>query len=280
MANKLYSLYANGDVYHPTVSDHLVMETGAGYIACVVKNRADVIQAIEWFNYEPGEAEVPADLMKEITEDSKILDHAFSSTKLFINNDTYVLVPAGLFQHQLLNEYLAVALGDVFSASSGFDEIGEKPEIVNAYRYKRELVEHLTARLAVNEQQHSISRLLTKAMAVKNMPDSFMRLVFQEKFFNVAIFIKGKLQISHTYSFQSPEDIVYYLLNLVSNFNIDTAKVQVDISGLIDVPSSIFAQVTKFFKNVKVESVHLGKVNVQSDEYPLHYFTSIINLAI
>lgn len=280
MANKLYSLYASGDVYQPTVSDHLVIETGAGYIAGVVKNRMDVIQAIEWFSYEQGEADVPTDLVKEIKDESKILGHAFSSTQLFINNDTYVLVPAGLFKHQLLNEYLAVVLGEVFTTSSGFDEIGENPEIVNAYRYNPALVEYLTAHLAVNDQQHSISRLLTKTMALKNLPDSLMRLVFQDKFFNVAIFAKGKLQISHTYPFQSPEDIVYYLLSLVSNFNIDTAKVHVDISGMIDVPSSIYAQVTKFFKNVTVESVNMAKVNLQTDEYPLHYFTSIINLAI
>ena len=83
-----------------------------------------------------------------------------------------------------------------------------------------------------------------------------------------------------SFPYQVAEDVVYHWLNLIKQLELNADELIIRISGLIDIPSALHTLLLKYFKNVTIETIQLGKINLTGNQYPLHYFTPLFNLAI
>ncbi len=279
MANKKYSIYSS-DNYQPDDSDHLIIENGNNHICLVIKSRAENVQALEWFTYTEEESQNPDQLFKVFVDLSALLGKNYASITLFINNDCNVLIPASLFRAELVDDYLIATLGEGFGFSTGYDKIFENKGPVNVYRYQTTISNYLKEHFAISKTRHTYSRLLEKWLLLKNKPDVLMNVVFYEGSFVVAVFHKEQLQIMRCYQYQVAEDVVYHWLNLIKQLDLNANELIIRISGVIDIPSALHTVLLKYFKNVTIETIQLGKINLTGYQYPLHYFTPLFNLAI
>ncbi len=281
MAKKTYSLYANLDSYQPKENDRLIIETGDAHVAFVVRSRAGNIIAVEWFVPNKEDETQFDNFFTEITAESDLLKQPYNSYDLFINSPQNVLIPAAVFDKENFNDHLNFAMGETIHLTGNFDEVnGMGNQVVNAYRYRAEVVQFLQSKFEFRTVRHSYSTFLQKWAAVKNHPAQAMHVIFYDDVFVVAFFAEGTLQLMRSFAWQSPEDVVYYLLQITNPLQVSSESLVISVSGFIQVHSEVYKRLTKYFKNVVIEAVNLGKVNLQSDTYPLHFFTPLFNLAL
>lgn len=278
MANKIYNVYSN-DQFQPEPTDHLIIELGCHHLCLVVTNRSESVQAVEWFTFSDEEAQNADNFLREFVSISLILGHGYRTASLFINNDQCVFVPGEVYKNELNTDYIVAALGEGLGYTNTHNTLIDKGPVA-VFRYKTVLADFIKDRFNIDEIRHTNTRLLQKWMHHKNMPDQLLNVVFYEDKFLLTAFSKGELKIIQTYTYQVPEDVVYYLVSVVNQVGFNIENVIVRISGLIDIPSEMHSVLMKYCKNVTIEPIQLGKVNLAGSKYPLHYFTPLFNLAI
>ncbi|HEY4209695.1 MAG TPA: DUF3822 family protein, partial [Puia sp.] len=98
----------------------------------------------------------------------------------------------------------------------------------------------------------------------------------------VALLIKeGKVHLMQTFHYQDSKDVVYYLLNTCRQLDIDPEEVRLLVGGLIDKQSALSEELYKYFLQVDFEHIDESiKVTDELRELPLHYFSSILKMAV
>jgi hypothetical protein len=99
---------------------------------------------------------------------------------------------------------------------------------------------------------------------------------FSPKEFRVLVKKGGALQLAQIYSYESPLDVVYYLLKIVELFEISKDNVWLIISGLVEENSALYRELHQYFLNTHFAKP--ARVSFESD-HPQHFFSSLLNLA-
>ena len=101
--------------------------------------------------------------------------------------------------------------------------------------------------------------------------DQFLVVVFKDK----------AIQLLQSYTYQTPDDVSYYLLSICNRFQISQDKVTLIVSGLLDEQSRLFQELLKYFLHVQWDQL---PDNVQMDAvfspYPSHYFSPLLKMAL
>ncbi|WP_158512922.1 DUF3822 family protein [Flavisolibacter tropicus] len=100
---------------------------------------------------------------------------------------------------------------------------------------------------------------------------------FSPNQFSVLVKKSGQLQLAQLYSYQSPLDVVYYLMKIVDEFNLSKEETVLIISGLIEESSDLYREMYQYFPNIQFATSTMP--SIEGDTYPSHFFTSIYNLA-
>jgi hypothetical protein len=100
---------------------------------------------------------------------------------------------------------------------------------------------------------------------------------FTTQHFRVLVKKNKQVQLAQAYSYQTPLDVVYYLLKICYEFELDQKKVFVILSGLIDHDSAMYTELHNYFLNLHFAPA--PSFSLPGNEYPHHYFTSLYNLA-
>ena len=124
----------------------------------------------------------------------------------------------------------------------------------------------------------SIYSVLLKDHSSKN--DESMIIDFKTDEFSVIILKSNKLLLAKTFSYTSPEDVLYYLLKCCQQLNLSQQTVKVSLSGLIEKDSSIYRELFKYFIDLEFETLSADvKLAEALTVHPEHYFSSISKLA-
>lgn len=100
---------------------------------------------------------------------------------------------------------------------------------------------------------------------------------FNTKDFQVIVKKEGKLLLAQVYHYVSPLDVIYYLLKLCTELELDQHQVYVVVSGLVEKESALYKHLYDYFVHVSFEE---GKrLELPPTDLPLHFFTSIHKLA-
>jgi hypothetical protein len=118
------------------------------------------------------------------------------------------------------------------------------------------------------------------SLSVQNLasPSSTGTLVidFRTEEFSVIVAKDNKLLLFQTYSYSSPEDVIYYLLKICEQFQLTQELVEIKLSGLIDRNSALYKDLYQYFLHVEFRHSTWSNKN---DVYPEHFFTSLNDLA-
>ena len=92
---------------------------------------------------------------------------------------------------------------------------------------------------------------------------------------------QNNLQIIQSFAYSVAEDVAYNLLNICKQFAMPVEEVQLQICGMIDTESGMYAEVKKYFEHLTVQNVPTILVVEDSlSQHPAHYFTPFFNLAL
>lgn len=152
---------------------------------------------------------------------------------------------------------------------------------INEWQVKNHYLLPKAIHNAVNHKFSNVSYINFFTAALKGYNDitasDQIAVHFSPNQFSVLVKKGGQLQLAQLYSYQSPLDVVYYLMKIIEEFNLSKEETVLIISGLIEESSDLYRELYQYFLNIQFASSSMA--SIEGDTYPSHFFTSIYNLA-
>ncbi|MES1215145.1 MAG: DUF3822 family protein [Bacteroidota bacterium] len=83
--------------------------------------------------------------------------------------------------------------------------------------------------------------------------------------------------LAQNFTYATPADVIYYLLKVSQQLNLEQGKVKLVLSGLIDKDSALYKELYQYFLNIEFREAIW---NIDANEFPAHFFTSLNDLAL
>jgi len=249
-------------------SDHsLLLEIGKDHCTGAVFNRST--NTIDHIRFDSLDELESASQLREMLLPYK--ETGFQSVTVCSAYPEALLYPNKFFS----NNYLLLdQLYDLPARNYFHDTIGEW-QMVNAYALP-EAVCH-----AVEEVFGTVSYLhaYTPAIKVYNgfVADHQVSVHFSTQSFRVLLKKDMTIHLVQTYTYQTPLDVVYYLLKICYEFGLRQQDAFLILSGLVEKESNLFTELQQYFTNIHFAQE--PEIGLPQSPHPHHFFTSIYNLA-
>ena len=245
----------------------LLLEVGKDYCSYAVWHKAtQTIDVLQFISFDEKEAaERVADTVNTLR------NHSFQSVHVCSAFPQALLVPSKYFNddckmlESVYDEPMPVCL---------HDRIAEW-QMVNQYAMPEEIVRHLKNVFGQVDFVHAY----TPSIKVYNgyVADHQLMVHFTPQSFRVLLKKDSAIQLAQTYSYTSPLDVVYYLLKICYEFELDQSAVYIILSGLVEKDSALYTEIEQYFINVHF--AHPPELKLPENNHPQYFFTSLYNLA-
>jgi len=250
----------------------LCIEVGQFHVALTISNVAgDMVGHFDLFTAKqrPDSAFLIAVLSSEKLEGIQFTD------VIFIHNQKeMVLVPSALYKQDQNAVLIDTIHGDQMVYSIAADDVHQW-ELHNVYGTPTELMTIVLDKYPQARQVQYMSACLRGIFRTLTEDiNEWIKLYVLPSCFNLVVLKGEQLQIAKSFYYETPEDIIYHLLNVVDKYGLDVSEVLVEVSGLLDSSSDTWRELNKYFLNISMEvnpSTLLGNVN-----HPSHYFTPFL----
>jgi hypothetical protein len=281
MPNKSFSIYDPKAGNATELNESLILEVGERHIACISKNKNKLTTAFELFDYTENEAADFSGLFEIIAADSTVINQSYKTAEVFINNELSVLTPILNFNPEIAADYLTVMFGEDAGSKIQFEQLPAEPGIINIFRIKQHVSNVLQNYFANVTYRHTWSNIVKTVISdISAYPSECMYIQFYNTFIIAVVLTNRQVQIIQSFIKESPEDVLYILLNITENFALDKDNMVLQISGMIDLHFTLYRHLITYFRHVKVQNIDTSELPPQIKEYPLHYFTPFFNLAL
>jgi len=282
MANKSFSIYGLEEDTAADAADQLILEVGKTHIACLQKKgQKRSVSAFELFSFTENESADFSKLFKEVSIGSKLLDKQYQSAEVFVNNELSLLVPILKFNTEIAADYLDVVFGENFVSKIQFEHLPIDPGMMNIFRVAEDVFEFLSnnfTKVSIKHTWSNIVKTIIANIAIHSADCIYVQ--FYNTFIIVTVIKNVKLQIIQSFVYETPEDVIYHLLNITEQFQLNKSNVTLRISGMIDLNFTLYRDLITYYRHVEVQNVRLNDLMPDLKEYPLHYFTPFFNLAL
>lgn len=249
------------------VCDHLLLEIGDSYCCyALLKGSERAFQQIKYITFDELEAEAAlSQLLNELVKENcgqAIICSAFPQTFLSPKQG-----------HK--NDYILMdVIYDLPSQKFLKDEIPEWQMNV-VYAIPVSVFNLVKEKFRFAEFRH----VYTPSLKIYNGFTSTdqIDIHFNTKNFRVVVKKNKQIQLAQIYSYATPLDVVYYLLKICYEFQLEQSEVFIVLSGLIEENSAMYAELHHYFSNLHFAEA--PSYSVPENEHPQHYFTSLYNLA-
>jgi hypothetical protein len=229
-------------------------------------SEARAFRQIRYFNFDEFNAEAELNTVLE-----EINGEGFSRVFVCASYSRALLVPQKFFSAEFS---LLEAVYDVPDDRHLYDKISEW-QIITAYCLPLSIYQLVMNKFPVARFVHAYTTSLKMGVPIEGADQ--ITLHFTTNQFRLMVKKGSHLHLAETYSYKTPLDVVYYLLKVCYEFNMDQKNTYLVISGLVDEDSALYQQIHHYFLNL-----HLApqpQYELPDSGHPYYYFTSLYNLA-
>ena len=270
MLQKTYSIYSDdlNDV-------QLFIETGKNHIACWCKKTGDdKLRAFEFFLCNDHTLANFEELIDNAKLYSRLLTMPAAGSKFFWNTNEVLCFPKEKNEPVFLQQNFELLVGNlpdatIFSASTEQCLIAWRVE--NA---KQKIAAQCFPGAGFTHQYVSLLPSLQTASG------TIVYLFFYPQYFTLAAFIENKLQYIQTAGYNTPEDVLYFVLNLCTQYGIKK-NVEVFCGGFIDERSKLYETLYQYLEGFQL--IKPGEMRFASEEFKdhaAHYFIPYISYIV
>lgn len=229
-------------------------------------------------DYFPGKTNFES--LQDILSNDSVLQLSYPEAYVIYNYSDSGLLPEHDFHSELNKPVVELTHGN---ASKGLF-LSEKVngwDIYNIYRIPREVHTLMQQKFAAGKYWHYYSLVLSGINKEEAPEENMIKIIIAADNFIVAVYKQHILQLIQTYTYQTPDDVSYYLLSLCQQFGCNPETVALKLSGLIDEQSRLYQEILKYFLNVEWDILP-ESVSLQEDfsQYPPHYFSPLLKMAL
>jgi hypothetical protein len=235
---------------------------------------------IKYFQFNQIRGRLQEEILREIIFGDEMLTRKVNETLVVYNFPESTLVPEIFFEKKSDKEFINLAYGNLDKGLVVSEKIPWW-DIYNVYRLPLEVHKLLEYKFPDGKQWHYYS-LLLKSYRKFNAPDKTetIEIVFCEEKMILSVYKKGQLQLLQSFFYEGAKDVLYHLLNCCRQLNMSQQEVSLQISGFIEKQSLIYNELAKYFLNLSFEEAGDGIAKTALlDEYPRHYFSTLLKMA-
>jgi hypothetical protein len=259
----------------------LVEVNGSSFTYVLLNQRNMSPLLVKYFQLELPKGVSLTETLQEIVSSDNLLQRPVKETILIYNFPESSLIPEAIFAMDTNREIIDTLHGNL---QKGLILTEKIPwwELFNVYRISPDLHQLLQHNFASGMYWHYYSLLLKsyKMFDSAEREDCIKVIFYSDKM--VALIVReGKVQLVQTFSYHDSKDVAYYLLNCCHQIGLNQDSVRVLVGGLIDRQSALSEELHKYFLQVQFEGIDESiRVTDELKELPLHYFSSLLKMAV
>ncbi len=205
--------------------------------------------------------------IKYTLDNDQDLKENFSAIEVMHQNDLYTLVPKALFNKNLIKEYLKYNIKVLETDFIAYDEL-EQHGIVTVYVPYTNINNFFFDTFGSFTYKHTSTILVNSLLSKeKNSESSIVYANMNQKSFDLIIIRNGKLVLGNTFSYETKEDFLYYLMFTAEQVQLNPEEFTLVFLGYITKESECFKIANKYVRNVNFGN-HSQKLKVSQDITP------------
>jgi len=261
----------------------LLMEMNSNSFSYVLLNvRGMRPVAIKYFQWDPSKNVSLEEILRELVYNDDILTIAdVNETFLVYNFPESNLVPEAFFDTDTKTPLTNLIYGDV-SKELVLEEKIPWWGLYNIYRIPAGVHRLLQQKFPNGKYWHFYSLQLKchKMFNIKEEAQYLKAFFYADKMIALAC-KSGELQLIQTFQYHDSKDVAYNLLNCCQQLNMSQEEIKLELSGLIEKQSALYNELQKYFLHVSFDNMEDSiKITDELREFPLHYFSSLLKMAI
>lgn len=253
-------------------NDVLYLEIGQKHITCFTKPKGQVmLSALEFFQFKSFEnkPDVFLQLMEEVRTKSQILSGGQKVECIVWSHKESICIPNKFFNVEAADAYLNVLFGE--NAHASIISL-RRNEVTLVGRIPRQILQALEVNLANTPVVPQYGMFLNNADSLA--PGSEIRMVFYPDFFLLSVWQNEALVFIQNKECTTPEDALYFVMNVCRQYEIDVKSTGLFISGMIDSKSPLYDILYKYFESVTLDRAdEKSFTSEEFYEHPMHYFS-------
>jgi hypothetical protein len=272
----------------PDISDEdllqcrLLVEVNAHSFTYTLLNQRNMgPMVVKYFQLDQEKNKQLTETLREILQGEPLLKRTVKETLLVYNFPESSLVPEPLFSMDTNKEIIDIVHGNLQKGLVLSEKIPWW-ELFNVYRIAPDLHHLLQQQFTAGKYWHYYS-LLLKSYKMFDSADGqdCLKVIFYSDKMVVLVIRNGKVHLMQTFHYHDARDVAYHLLNTCRQLDINPEQIRLLVGGLIDRQSALSDELHKYFLQVNFEMIDESiKVTDELKELPLHYFSSILKMAV
>lgn len=251
----------------------LLMIAGENYFSFALLNHLS--KELVEFGYYSKE-NIRTNSWTDFFEQNEVLSERYYQSAIAFKAAESILVPAEYYKSEDAWLQLKVNYGESVQSVLITEHLPDW-NMYNLYRVPEALHSAISKRFVTGKFWNSHS------VHLKNFPGEKQNAIlvdFTVDEFSVIVFKNNALQLTQSFTYSSPEDVMYYLLKICQQLGLSQQEVKIILAGLIEKDSAIYRELYKYFIHLEFENLPDGiRMADALSQYPRHYFSSICKLA-
>jgi hypothetical protein len=282
MVKPAFTIEASGISDEELLQSRLLVEVNPYSFSYVLLNQRNMSPlVVRYFQLEHSKESPLTKTLREIMEGDPLLRRPVKETLLVYNFPESSLIPESVFTMDTNREIIDTLHGDL---EKGLILTEKIPwwELFNVYRIRPELHQLLQQTFSAGKYWHYYSLMLKSyKMFDSTDKESCIKVIFYADKMVVLVIRDGRPLLVQTFPYQDTKDVAYHLLNCCHQLGLEQERVRLLVGGLIDRQSALSAELSKYFLRIDFEAIDESiKVTDELKELPLHYFSSILKMAV
>jgi len=261
----------------------LLMEVNESAFSYVIVDESKKLLTAAYFVLNHTEGRNLADNIRDIVDTQEVLQLDFKESVVVYNFSESTLVPGGFYNHDANRELVELLFGNL-KKGLVLSEKSNQIDLHTLYRIPAAVHSLLQQKFSAGKYWHIYTLWLSSLEKTKQEDPESMHLVFASEKVLTAIFKNGQLQLLQSFSYTTPEDVVYHLLHCCEKLSLSQYDCLLHISGYIDEDSALFNEIKKYFLRFEFDKVDAIAPEESAEtmpvEYPPHYFSYLQKLAL
>ncbi len=263
--------YSSDVAVHPAVDFNLCVEYGHHYLTISIYKKDQFPISIETYVLKER---LDVYTLEYILQTEKYASLAVAEVNLIVNTPDITLVPEKFHKNHLSQSIYNTMQGDLHLSGVQTDHVSQW-ELSAVYGVDEPILKYLTEKYTFVKTKHFISLALVSLFR-NNLEDldSFIKIYFSQHYLTIILVKGAQLQFAQSIYYETTEDAIYQLLNLVEHHHVDLKYLKALVSGHIDDESATWKELRKYILDISLETtLSIETKSSEQDAVGSHFFT-------
>ena len=245
-----------------------------GFSFCIYNKIAREFGFVAVFKFEstPASPYKHLEFVEQVYNEEELLRMNYSEVTVYHFNNLVTQVPKPLFNKNKLADYLKFSVKVLENDFIAFDEI-ENSEIINVYIPFVNINNFLIDKYGSFIYKHASTMFIEKILNThKNLEGDNYFVNVDTGIFELVVLRNKKLEFYNCFSFQTKEDLIYYILFTAEQLNSNPEELKLTLLGEIEKESELYTIIYQYIRNVNFYRPDSSQSSIENIS-PHSYFT-------